>query len=172
MKNKTKLFLLSVMLLVIIAASVPGSNYSRDDVTYIVTDHATGLMWEDTVETEISYTHDNWETNMTNCEALTLGGYDDWHLPNIRQLESLLDFVDYVPASEGGGGYINPIFKSIRLDAYASSTTFNQVDPNPDPSLNTHIWVMYYTLGRAKTGDPGRTLKTKLNYRRCVRVIE
>ena len=65
-------------------------------------DSDTGLTW-----TSLKYYKDNgndsgldWEEALAYCDGLEEGGYDDWHLPNIDELRSL---VQNCPDSELGG---------------------------------------------------------------------
>lgn len=52
-----------------------------------VTDNLTGLMW---VQAPASDTL-NWENALTTAESLSFAGYDDWRLPNIKELQSIND---------------------------------------------------------------------------------
>ncbi|MFA7108447.1 MAG: DUF1566 domain-containing protein [Sphaerochaetaceae bacterium] len=53
-----------------------------------VTDNVTGLLWaQDLSEASMS-----WESAGEYCESLTLGGYDDWRLPTLKELWSLRNF--------------------------------------------------------------------------------
>ena len=54
----------------------------------IVRDATTNLIWQGTVEDkELS-----WYDALVYCENLTYAGYNDWRLPNINELETLLRF--------------------------------------------------------------------------------
>lgn len=77
-------------------------SYSRNDVNNIVTDHVTGLMWQDNTTGYKPYvTLENWDlgdfnntsgdTATTYCENLTLGDYTDWRLPSLREGQSIID---------------------------------------------------------------------------------
>lgn len=59
-----------------------------------VSDPLTGLMWQEPV-TSSTYT---WEEALEYCESLTLGGYSDWRLPDIVELQTLIDHSQYYPA--------------------------------------------------------------------------
>jgi hypothetical protein len=61
-------------------------NYTRDDINNMVTDHLTGLMWQDN-----EIVSKKWSNAVTYCEGLTLGDYDDWRLPEIEELYYLID---------------------------------------------------------------------------------
>ncbi len=58
-----------------------------------VTDSATGLVWQ---QSEGGST--TWGEALNYCEGLTLGGMDDWRLPNVKELESLTDDTLSMPA--------------------------------------------------------------------------
>jgi hypothetical protein len=59
-----------------------------------VTDSATGLLWQ---QGEPYYWLD-WASVLGYCEGLSLGGFADWRLPNIKELLSLVDDAGYDPA--------------------------------------------------------------------------
>lgn len=59
-----------------------------------VTDTSTGLMWQQT-NAESTMT---WESAISYCEDLSLGGYTDWRLPNRKELRSIVDYNVYQPA--------------------------------------------------------------------------
>ena len=78
-------------------------SYTRDDVNEIVIDNATNLMWQDNNETKTvlkrwitqtnynagNYNDTSGDTATTYCENLTLGGYSDWRVPTIKELETI-----------------------------------------------------------------------------------
>ena len=43
-------------------------------------------------------TNKNWEEALTYAESLDLAGYDDWRLPNINELQSIVDYTKNNPA--------------------------------------------------------------------------
>ncbi len=61
----------------------------------VVTDDLTGLMWAKNPST---WTGKSWANAITECNALDLGGYTDWRLPNTKELFSLIDCGQYNPA--------------------------------------------------------------------------
>ena len=59
------------------------STKNRDE---IVTDNLTGLIWKKTFTNNAS-----WTSALAYCENLEYAGYDDWRLPNILELASLIN---------------------------------------------------------------------------------
>ena len=109
-----------------------------------VTDNYTGLMWQ---QETASGTY-NWQNALRYCENLELAGHKDWRLPNVKELQSIIDYGRYRPS-------INPVFnaKSAR---YWSSITDED---------NTHgAWSVFFWRG-----DVGHHYKTAEHYVRAVR---
>jgi hypothetical protein len=73
--------LLAILLCVCVQAAIAQDS----DKTW--EDSSTGLMW--TVEDNGN--DFNWNQANAYCEGLTLGGYSDWRLPTIDELEGLYD---------------------------------------------------------------------------------
>ena len=71
-----------------------GQNDFRDNGDNTVTDNATGLTWQ---KSDDGQTRD-WLGALQYCEALTLAGHDDWRLPNIKELQSIVDYSRHDPA--------------------------------------------------------------------------
>ena len=68
------------------------SNFSRSGD--IVTDGVTGLQWQDdSVGSTMT-----WIDAIDHCEELTLGGDEDWRLPNVNELSSIVDYTSYRPS--------------------------------------------------------------------------
>jgi hypothetical protein len=80
-----------------------------------VTDEDTGLMWQQATGEEI-----NWEDALLYCESLVLGlgEYDDWRLPTIEELRSIVEYSTASPAID-----IN-YFSVPESSLYWSSTTY------------------------------------------------
>ena len=54
----------------------------------VVVDYETHLTWQPPSNAE-SY---NWQEALSYCETSVYAGYDDWRLPNIKELESLIHY--------------------------------------------------------------------------------
>lgn len=63
------------------------SEYYIDNNDGTVIDKGTGLMWQKEVEDQDV----NWEEALKYCEELTLAHYNDWKLPDIKELYSIVD---------------------------------------------------------------------------------
>lgn len=63
-------------------------NSADDEDDWIVIDNATGLMWQHSDGGE-TY---SWAGAMAHCEALDLGDYDDWRLPDNKELQGIVDY--------------------------------------------------------------------------------
>ena len=65
----------------------------RDNGNGTITDSTTGLVWQ-----KGESWAQTWEEALDYCEGLTLGNRSDWRLPNIRELESIVDWDRSNPA--------------------------------------------------------------------------
>jgi len=65
-----------------------GKNNFVDNADSTITDQATGLMWM----TEDSGKGMNWQEALEYAENCTYGGYDDWRLPDAKELQSIVDY--------------------------------------------------------------------------------
>ena len=71
-----------------------GDNEFVDNEDETITDSATGLMWaqDDSGEGMI------WSDALEYAESSELAGYTDWRLPNIKELQSIVDY-NYSPSA-------------------------------------------------------------------------
>ncbi len=69
-------------------ASYNGNQPSyTDNGDGTVLDNVTGLMWQQTMDDKMTY-----QNAFDYAKSSTLGGYDDWRLPTIKELWSLMDY--------------------------------------------------------------------------------
>lgn len=77
-----------------------------------VTDSATGLMWHKAASGQKT-----WADSLSYCEGSDVGGYEDWRLPNIKELEAWFDDARSSPAINAA------YFQTALTDAYWASTS-------------------------------------------------
>jgi len=75
-----------------------GKNKFVDNGDGTITDLATGLMWQK-ADDGIAR---NWEDALSYAENLELAVYDDWYLPDVKELHSIVDYTRNEPA-------VNPV---------------------------------------------------------------
>ena len=132
-----------------------GDKYT-DNGDNTVTDNATTLMWvqdPSAIGTVGSY---NWGTvgspnTFTWANALlavadlntnSYAGYSDWRLPNVKELQSIVNYGNWSPAigeaTVGGSGTGAP-FTNTGTPNYWSSTTY--------ASTTSYAWYVSFTNG-------------------------
>lgn len=94
-----------------------GANQFSDSGNGTVTDDLTGLMWQQADDG----TARPWQESLAYCEGLTLAGHNDWRLPNVKELQSIVDYSRHDPA-------LDPRFfrQSDRTGWFWSSTTHGE----------------------------------------------
>ncbi|MGV8905729.1 MAG: DUF1566 domain-containing protein [Acetobacterium sp.] len=65
-----------------------GENVFVDNGDGTISDLATGLMWQMSDDG----TTKDWEEALAYSDNLELAGYDDWRLPNVKELQSIVDY--------------------------------------------------------------------------------
>lgn len=76
----------------------------QDNGDGTVGDLATGLMWQQ----DDSGAAMDWQGALSYAEDLTLAGYDDWRLPNAKELQGIVDYTRS-PATTASAA-IDPVF--------------------------------------------------------------
>ena len=94
----------------------PSPRFSVQTNTSLVVDNLSGLMWSRNANLAGLLT---WDGAVDYCNGLSLGGHTDWRLPNVRELQSLIDYSRLTPALPAG----HP-FTGVKSDYYWSSTTY------------------------------------------------
>jgi hypothetical protein len=92
--HKWETMCLVVLLFLLGVAGAPAFAVYVDNKNGTVTDTRTGLVWQQ-ADDGVART---WADAGPYCENLVLGGYGDWRLPRIDELETLVDYSRYDPA--------------------------------------------------------------------------
>jgi len=71
-----------------------GDNDFVDNGDGTVTDRAAELTWQQRDDGRTR----NWQQALAYCETLELSGHTDWRLPNIKELQSIVDYSRHDPA--------------------------------------------------------------------------
>ena len=124
----------------------------NDDGT--VTDNMTGLMWQQVDDDR----RKNWEGALEYCESLDLAGHTDWRLPQIKELNSIVDYTRTYPAID------TTYFPVTKSKYYCSSTTAFPDYYGAEYSLNV-------TFGPGVMQEANKSIVTTYlgSYVRCVR---
>ncbi len=142
---KIQMFILMAAIVLFSSVDVTAGDLT-DNGDGTVTDGNTGLMWQ---QEEAGLM--NWEDAITYCEGLSLAGYTDWRLPNIKVLRSIIDDSLSNPA-------IDTAYFSDAHASYYWSSTYG--------SIPFSAWDVYFFKGSAR--QVGST-SWGLAYVRCVR---
>jgi hypothetical protein len=86
-----------------------GKNRFVDNGDGTVTDLATGLMWQK----KDSGRGMTWEEALHYAENLKLAGYDDWRLPNAKELQSIVDYTRSPDTTNSPA--IDPVFECTKI---------------------------------------------------------
>jgi len=131
-----------------------GENDFVDNGDGTVTDRATGLMWLQ----KDGGRPMNWQTALTYAENLVYAGYEDWRLPNAKELQYIVDYSRSPDAT--GSPAIDPIFATTSIVNEAGEkdypyfwTSTTHLD-GPNPGAN----AAYIAFGRAIGRMHGRIM--------------
>lgn len=107
----------------------PSPRFTVDGTGLCVTDNLTGLMWVRTPD----ITTRTWANALTYANGLSLCGYDDWRLPNRKELRSLINY-----GQANTAAWLNlPAqgFSNVQAGSYWSSSTY--------ANATTYTWGVY-----------------------------
>lgn len=105
----------------------------KDNLDGTISDLTTGLMW-----TQSEAPLMTWKEALEYCEKLSAAGQSDWRLPNIRELQSLVDDSRREPSID------KTYFPGCRLSMYWSSTTYVRAP--------RFAWYVRFDDGRSHAG--------------------
>jgi len=109
----------------------PDSSRFKDNADGTVTDSLTGLMWQKGENERM-----DWYAALKACQDMRLGGHADWRLPNLKELNSILNL-----SYENGWWYYKDFFPADGLKPpllhYFSSTPYEGI----------YVWVTNFCFG-------------------------
>jgi len=123
-------------------------RFDTNSQDVVIEDSRYNLMWQDSYS-DNSVKKLKWQDAIDYCESLTLGGYNDWRLPNFNELYNLANRNYYNPS-------IDKVFKYTEPHFYWTSTTYAE-----DKKI---AWLVNFN-----SGDDGWDVKKYRYYVRCVR---
>jgi len=97
-----------------------GKNDFKDNGDGTIKDRATGLMWMkvDSGTLRAGKNKDgkmNWQEALAWAENLEYAGYSDWRLPNVKELQSIVDYIRSPVTTNSAA--IDPIFQTTSFIA-------------------------------------------------------
>jgi len=135
----------------VIAAPAPGAAFYGQDASYegnepsytdnldgTITDNVTGLMWQKDMGVKITF-----NAAMVKADTMTLGGHDDWRVPTIKELYSLILFT----------GKMNG---TIPVNKFIDTNYFNQPFGNTaigERLIDAQTWSSTQYKGLTMNGD-------------------
>jgi hypothetical protein len=122
-----------------------GHNQFVDNKDGTVADEATGLTW---MQNDSGAGMD-WPEALAYCEDSTTSGYDDWRLPNAKELQSIVDY-SRSPDSSGTAA-IDPVFHAtgITNEAGQRDYPFYWTSTTHADSKGSGAYAAYVAFGRA-----------------------
>jgi hypothetical protein len=117
----------SLLLLLILCMYAPHARAQNQTPANIAlpfgwTDPATGLTW--TIQNSIKM---DWNQAIAYCTNLHLGGYSDWHLPVIDELQGIYDPSIDVPGHRNGETVTWHVKGNLKLSGWIWSSTQTNV---------------------------------------------
>jgi hypothetical protein len=89
--------------------SAYGKNRFTDNGNVTISDNATGLMWMQ----DDSGKGMNWQDALTLAENKSFAGFNDWRLPDTKELQSIVDYTR--SPSTTSSAAIDPLFKCTKI---------------------------------------------------------
>ena len=109
-----------------------GENAFVDNGNSTVSDNATGLTWTQ----NDSGTGMDWDAALNYCESLDVGGSSDWRLPNVKELQSIVDYSRSPDTSNSAA--IDPIFNTSSI----TTKPDRQIIPSSGAARLTPIYAV------------------------------
>lgn len=138
-----------------IRATAPTSRYTVDSAHGTVLDKKTGLTWKRCPEglsgtscATGTLAHYNWGNALTQAANTNYAGYKDWHLPNSKELVSLVEEKCYSPA--------------INLAVFPNNTSEWYWSSSPSTAISFNAWMVGFDDGYADDNYSAYPLAVRL----------
>jgi len=95
-----------------------GQNDFVDQGNGVILDNATGLTW---MQAD-SQTGMDWQSALEYCETMDFSGETDWRLPNIKELQSIVDYTRSPDITASAA--IDPLFQTTSIINEAGQTDY------------------------------------------------
>lgn len=138
--------------------AVRGDQYGVNDFTEngngTITDKTTGLMW---AQDDGGVTLD-WGNALAYAENSELAEYTDWRLPNVKELQSIVDYLYSPSATDASkvGPAIDPIFSCTPITNEAGNDDYGYYWTStsaPFRSGEPYYYAWYVAFGMAVNGE-------------------
>ena len=141
-----------------VLATTDSANFT-DHGDGTVTDNVTGLMWmrcslgktwiSGTGSCDGSATTLSWQSPLSNAEGTNFAGHDDWRLPNMKELESIVERRCWSPAIN------STLFPDTSTSSYYWTSS-------PSASQILQAWVISFNIGSVFIQDKTESLRVRL----------
>ncbi len=112
----------------------PEPRFTINDPDTTVTDNLTGLIWMRDANLPGAL---NWAAALSYLSSFSHAGHDDWRLPTVRELDSLVDLGRSAPALPADHPFLNVQQDGTVDVAYWSSTAW----------ISTNAWTVNFDKG-------------------------
>lgn len=131
-----------------------GLNEFVDNNDGTITDKSTGLMWMQADSGEGL----DWEAALAYAESATVAGYSDWRMPNVKELQGIVDYTYSVTAEDPShvGPAIDPIFSCTGITSEAGYADYPYYWTGTSARFNQdgkYYYAWYVAAGRAVDGS-------------------
>jgi hypothetical protein len=130
-----------------------GINNYKDNGDGTITDVATSLMWAQ----DDSGTAMNWKDALAYAENSEYAGYDDWRLPNVKELQSIVDYSGVFPTLDTSMFNITQIVNEAGNADYPYFWTSTS-NPYIDSHDENGYWYAWYVAFGYAVGTDGEDL--------------
>lgn len=142
-----------------VSGKIYGENNFVVNKEGTVKDNATGLMWAQ----EDSQKAMNWDEALSYAEQSQYAGYNDWRLPNIKELQSIVDYSENYPLIDTDVFNISSIINkegNSNYPNYWTNTTTANINQKEIENGFTNAW--YIAFGNNENNQINNIMKTDI----------